>query len=314
MATEPDNRLILAAPARQLLQVWDLLLQGLDTAEAQGQRERWSEALQTGELTSEGLFVAQDGPRVVGAVWVQSQPGAYALLIPPEIASTETPLLAERLLRAALEAAGRQGVRLVQALLPTHDERHAEFLQRQGFAPLADLVYLLCLEGAFPDVRPEQVGWRCRPYQVVDEPALLALLPRTYEGSLDCPGLAGLRTAAESLAGYAAVGASGVEHWRLIEIDGRLAGCLLMADHPGDGPRELVYLGLVPEVRGRGLGVALSHWAQWEARTEGKRVLVLAVDAGNTPALRVYADAGFSIWEQRRVFMKNLGSSAVSAT
>ena len=309
MTTPADDRLILAASAGQLPQVWDLLLQGHDPADAQGQLERWTDALQSGELSSEGLFVAQDGPLVVGAVWVQSQPGAYALLIPPEIAPHETTRLAERLLQSALDAAYRHGVRLVQALLPVSDERHAEFLSAQGFATLADLVYLLCLEGAFPAERPQQVGWRCRPYQATDESALLALLPRTYEGSLDCPGLAGLRTAAESLAGYAAVGSSGVEHWRLVEVEGRLAGCLLMADHPGDGPRELVYLGLVPEVRGRGLGVALSHWAQWEARAAGKRVLVLAVDVGNAPALRVYSDAGFSIWEQRRVFMKNLSSS-----
>jgi GNAT superfamily N-acetyltransferase len=311
MATDADNRPILAAPAGRLPQVWDLLLQGHDAAEAQGQRERWTEALQSGELSSEGLFVAQDGPRIVGAVWVQSQPGAYALLIPPEVAPAETERLAERLLRSALEAACRKGVRLVQALLPTSDERHAKFLQVQGFAPLADLVYLLCLEGSFPATQPQPVGWSCRPYRAADEAALLDLLPRTYEGSLDCPGLAGLRSAAESLAGYAAVGSSGVEHWRLVEVEGRLAGCLLMADHPGDGPRELVYLGLVPEVRGRKLGVALSEWAQWEARTAGKRLLVLAVDVANAPALRVYAETGFSIWEQRRVFMKNLGSSRV---
>jgi hypothetical protein len=42
------------------------------------------------------------------------------------------------------------------------------------------------------------------------------------------------------------------------------------------------------------------------ARRGGAERLVLAVDAGNEPALRGYAAAGFVAWDRRGVFLKLL--------
>jgi mycothiol synthase len=86
--------------------------------------------------------------------------------------------------------------------------------------------------------------------------------------------------------------------------DGADLGCLLLADHPDQRIWELVYMGIVPEARGRGLGLALARQAQWRARQAGAERLVLAVDAANEPALRGYAAAGFITWDRRSVFLK----------
>ena len=40
---------------------------------------------------------------------------------------------------------------------------------------------------------------------------------------------------------------------------------LLLADHPKARHWELMYMGLVPEVRGRGWGRQIARYAQWLA-------------------------------------------------
>jgi ribosomal protein S18 acetylase RimI-like enzyme len=243
----------------------------------------------------------------LGAVWLQPQPGRYALLTPPALAAAVPQAVAEALLLRALEFARESSVNLVQALLPADAEGPVKFLLQHDFSELAELLYLVALSHGFPSAEPRG-AWRCRKIDSGDLPRLTALVECTYEGSLDCPGLAGRRSAADALAGYAAVGCSGLDHWRFVEEAGQAVGCLLLADHPGDGPRELVYLGLLPQVRGRGWGEQLSRFAQWTCRAAGKELLVLAVDAANAPAVAAYARAGFTRWETRRVLVRNLDS------
>ena len=69
---------------------------------------------------------------------------------------------------------------------------------------------------------------------------------------------------------------------------------------------ELVYMGLVPEVRGHGWGLELVRRAQGIAGRCGRERLVLAVDAQNAPAVALYEAAGFVRWDERRAFMRQL--------
>jgi ribosomal protein S18 acetylase RimI-like enzyme len=46
--------------------------------------------------------------------------------------------------------------------------------------------------------------------------------------------------------------------------------------------------------------------AQWLARQSGVPRLVLAVDVANTPALRLYAELGFIVFDRRTVCLKVL--------
>ena len=85
---------------------------------------------------------------------------------------------------------------------------------------------------------------------------------------------------------------------------GQPIGCLLLDDQAELDQLELLYLGLDPAVRGRGWGLELVRHAQWYAARIGRGRVVLAVDAANEPANRVYASAGFRVWEQHRMFAK----------
>jgi ribosomal protein S18 acetylase RimI-like enzyme len=88
---------------------------------------------------------------------------------------------------------------------------------------------------------------------------------------------------------------------------------MLFSPSPGTGTLELVYLGLSPMLRGRGLGgrllaFGLSHLV-W--REEG--TVTCAVDQRNTPACRLYERFGFVRFEERIALVRGLGDRARSS-
>jgi ribosomal protein S18 acetylase RimI-like enzyme len=65
-----------------------------------------------------------------------------------------------------------------------------------------------------------------------------------------------------------------------------------------------MYMGIVPEWRGRGWGQQIARHAQWLARGANAQRILVAVDAANTPAVDVYRSTGFEIWDRRVVFLR----------
>ena len=85
---------------------------------------------------------------------------------------------------------------------------------------------------------------------------------------------------------------------------GAILGCLLLTEHPAEKNWELIYFGVVPEARGSGQGLEIVRQAQWLTGQSSAERLVLAVDAANSPAIAVYAAAGFEAWDRRSVFLR----------
>jgi len=79
--------------------------------------------------------------------------------------------------------------------------------------------------------------------------------------------------------------------WHLAIADRNPVGIVLVNSLGGRG--ELVYLGVAPEARGKGLGRTLLARAIADTARMGLPVLGLAVDVENEPAMRLYAGAGF---------------------
>ncbi|MEM7315340.1 MAG: GNAT family N-acetyltransferase [Planctomycetota bacterium] len=83
-----------------------------------------------------------------------------------------------------------------------------------------------------------------------------------------------------------------LEHWYVAELASKAVGCLLMQMHPQE-TMELVYMGLTPQSRRRGIGSLLVQEARQTALEHYCNMLVTAVDVQNQPAMRVYERAGF---------------------
>ncbi|OHB79303.1 MAG: hypothetical protein A2W31_15775 [Planctomycetes bacterium RBG_16_64_10] len=255
-----------------------------------------------------GLLEARRDGQLVGAVWAQTQPGLTAVLWPPGLAHGEGQATARRLLTAACRHLAQQRIVIAQSLLGHASEHQAAGLQSVGFAPTAELIYLLATESSFPGTPPAR-DLEFESHCQANRARLAGILLRTYEQSLDCPQLNGVRRVDDILAGYRATGSFDPAHWLIVRRAGRDIGCLLLADQPRMGHVELMYMGVVPEARGSGCGLAMVRHAQWLARTHGRARLMLAVDARNRPALAIYDAAGFVGWERRQVWTRTFAGS-----
>jgi ribosomal protein S18 acetylase RimI-like enzyme len=129
----------------------------------------------------------------------------------------------------------------------------------------------------------------------------------TYDGTLDCPELAGRRTAEEILAAHRASGVFDPSQWELVELDGYDAGCVLLQRVPGHDALEIAYMGVVPKSRGRGVGADLLRRALAKTRASGCARLKVVVDARNAPARGLYERFGFRAIARREAYLRFVG-------
>jgi mycothiol synthase len=264
-------------------------------------------------LAGENVLVgAYRGPHLRGAVFLQLQPGKTAALWPPQLVDDEPPATAMQLLRAVGEPLAGRGIQVVQALLETGARTEATVLRKGGYQHVADLLYLVAANTLFP-VSPPRGDLEFEPYSTASRHRLLGIVDATYQQTLDCPQLNGVRDAEDVLTGYQATGVFDPHRWLIVRHDGDDVGCLLVADHPRQDTCELVYMGVAPAWRGRGWGMDIAQHAQWLARQAGRQRLVLAVDAANEPAIRMYAAVGFQAWDRRAAYLMVLSKGRPKA-
>jgi ribosomal protein S18 acetylase RimI-like enzyme len=249
------------------------------------------------------MCVAMRGGAIVGAAMAQLQPGRIAMAWPPRCANEEPASTSWALLQELLERLRESGVQLVQAFPDAPSQADQQLFEAAGFEHLADLLYLVSTDADFPDVLPALEA-ALEPYSEANHRRLLDVLDRTYEGTLDCPRLNGVRAAEDVLATYRRTIDFDPTRWFLVRLAGEDVGCLLLGDHPRDEQWELIYVGLVASARGRGLGRQLVRQAQWLTRQAGRGRLVLSVDAANAPALGLYASEGFVAWDRRAIYLR----------
>lgn len=235
----------------------------------------------------------------------------------PDAARQErSALLAEACdhLRALRRDDGAQAVVLAQALLEPEETDAMDALASAGFMRLGDLAYLrrpIPRSGGGTSVRwPAGVSLR----RMTDTPGDMALLSRaldrSYEHTLDCPELCGLRDVDDVLESHRSVGDFDPGMWWLILADGQAEGCMLLSVCPEQSSVELVYLGLSPALRGKGLGGQLLMLGVQSLTGRGEKNLTCAVDTRNTPAMSLYRRCGFHKFATRVPFVRSLRAPA----
>lgn len=247
------------------------------------------------------LLVALDGEQVVAAAWAQPHAGRTATLWPPKFTTSNDDRLAKSLIDNCIRRVADSNTTLLQAIVEPADVRTTNLLQSAGFAHAADLQYLEW----FPtdlEVRPAP-GLTLEKYSARLNSRMKDLIGRTYVGSLDCPILDKMRSLDDVLDGYRATGDFDPNMWKIISAEGQDIGAILLAPYTRLRQIELMYMGVVPERRGHGYGEALLKCAQSITVERRAEKLLLAVDAENSPARKLYQRAGFREWSERRVFV-----------
>lgn len=305
-----DPPRITPASNEQLAEVFSLVYCRLSQADHDSRVKSLVNDARRGILSTEGVFEARREGRLVGAIFSQVQPGRTAVGSPPRVVADEPDDTLGSLFDAMLAFFAENQTQVAHVLLESEAHQDDRLLRANGFEPLADLLYLVSAEGDLPQSRPqgplEGGPLEFLPYDAAIHDRLAAMVQATYEQSLDCPALNGVRAIDDILAGYQASGVFRPDLWFLIRHESRDVGCLLLADHPQHGNCELAYMGLHPNWRGRGWGAHITRFGQWVTRRLGRSRLILAVDSANRPARDMYTTAGFVGWDRRIVYWRVL--------
>jgi len=252
---------------------------------------------------TQDLIVAEvrDGARRCGVALAQLLAGRAALLWPIKADSRQ---VGRDLLDFLMNELRARGIVVAQVVLPLDQTDQAALFQEASFFSGGELVYMSAEEDAFPiDLAQSDLEF---PIVSPDDPELARVVEATYRDSLDCPLVDGWREISDVLAGYRATGTYRPELWRLVRCQGETVGCLLLSDFPEHEQGELTYLGIDPQYRGLGLGLKVSRWTLCFARQTSWRRVLLAVDAQNHPARRIYEEAGFADVARRTLLARRL--------
>jgi len=289
----------------------EMILHGGEPAPRDQQIAEMLLAVDRGELSLDGLLVARDGRHLSGAALIVMQPDGCGFLWPPAVfspPSTNGPSaedVADALLQAAVNRIDSANGWLSQCLLEPADTINAERLLRNGFRRLTDLEYLSrSLHEPLPSPSPGSRLEILRRDPREHRTRFAKVIERTYQNTSDCPGLDGLRTGTEAVSGHLTTGHFLPEQWMILSDKAGEVGVLILADHPDQHAWELVYMGVVPEARGRGYGREIVQTALHSAQQSGRDRLLLAVDRQNRFARDVYEEFGFCSFDVKSVYIR----------
>jgi len=257
------------------------------------------------------LWLARRGPRTVAAAMVVALAGRIGMLLhcPPGTKGVDKEALIDLIRRLTADrlAAGR--LHFVQRLVAPQATAEADVLAAAGYEQVAELVYMrLDLAAAAAQSEPDGQPLRMCTVRRAGRRRMQRVIAATYVGSLDCPRIAAARPMRDVLAAHRATGTYRPAWWWVAQSGGQDVGCVLVNDSHLFGVAEVVYAGVTPAHRGRGLMRRMLLYAARQLRAAGREALTLAVASRNVYALRVYERMGFARTDRRRLYVRLGGS------
>lgn len=258
------------------------------------------------------LWWIRQGDDPLAAALVVVSPGRTAMILHSSADGGEVavePL--GRLLGTLADETLSDRVVLLQALLspPAHDDVQA--FTAAGFTLLARLVYMRqSLRGRYLQMPAEAPKIECRHYNARRHADFASVILASYQDSLDCPRLEGLRSIEDVLSGHKASGIFRADLWTIAYCQGRPAGVVLMNENVTQNAAEIVYMGVAKPFRGKRIGGSLLVKAAQLAGSNRFGALCLAVDFRNYYAQRLYLRAGFVTAFERLAYVRARRSDA----
>jgi mycothiol synthase len=252
--------------------------------------------------------------RQTALLFVLFLPGKTAIAMFPAPGDVDiVPEDQQRLLAAGLEQLAFRELYYVQSLVePQAADKH-NMLRAAGFQYVTQLIYLQRAVAVprFDPPRAQEATWLA--YARRHHSAFAQMLLATYEDSRDCPELTGLRSIDAVIASHKAAGEFDPALWEIACVNGEHAGCVLLSRLTCGPLLEVVYMGVAPAWRRRGLGKLLLRRALEHCQAVGASELTAVVDRRNAPARQLYARFGFKPTAQREAYIhvSARGSSTV---
>ncbi len=257
----------------------------------------------------DNLWLARRHGLPSAAALVLRSPGRTGIVLQSPIRALRQVEDASAALASATHAARAGDIALLQALIEFTQVHEQASLKRCGFQALADLAYLrgpaLRGDAVAETALPEGLRlWQYLPeHRAVFARAILA----SYEQTLDCPGLLGLRSIEDVIEGHLSAGQFHPHLWWALTRDDAPVGVCLLSLAPSLSAAELVYLGLAPAWRRKGLARLLMRRAMAAAGAHGAERVLLAVDEANAPAMALYRSLGFEATDRKLAMILPLG-------
>lgn len=253
-------------------------------------------------MSLDRFWVGHDQHQPLAAVLQVEAPGkAGMLFLSPMPRDGLIPVMAALIAHASLPE-HTQGLSLLQILLDPHQHHERQAAELGGFSMLAQLQYMRRRTHKPVGELPLGDGLQISPWDESRRKLFADAILTSYEGTLDCPGLLGLRQIDDIIAGHMGAGTFTPALWQVMHRGDEPCAVMLMNPLSSNASMELAYLGLSPAYRGKGLGSRLVTHGLGLAWTAGAREMLLAVDEANTPALALYR-AGKFIPTARKVAM-----------
>jgi ribosomal protein S18 acetylase RimI-like enzyme len=306
---DPTHRLIRVGPERQQDAIARLV--GGPGARVDA-ADRFLEFSRTNGIDLSLLWARVDRrDQLLATVLAVPNPGRTVIVFSSPVTSPGGVELQGELIDFAAREMATGDLELAQVLIEPHDALQRDAFRAGGYSELARLSYMeRSLAGrnripraAFPDdvtVEPYVDGLR-------DE--MLEALEASYEETLDCPGLRGLRRTEDIFEGHRGTGIFEPTLWTLLRVDGRPGGVLMLNPAPASNTIELVYIGLAKFAQGRGIGRELLRFGFGQLAERSERAVTLAVDDRNHPAITLYRREGFRRVLRRVAMIRSLRDS-----
>lgn len=264
--------------------------------------DQFIEFTQKQRMSLDELWLAHEHGQAVAAVLIVPSPGRTAILFVSPTIATDGAVEA-RLARVACQSQSGERIRLVQAILDPGQEAEAKALRAAGFRNLATLIYMQRATERGRATLELEPGYELSIWNEADRTLFERAILKSYENTHDCPGLLGLREMSDILAGHMASGRFVPELWAVVRRGGEPAGVMLINLAPPRQGAELVYLGLSPDARGKGLARKLMDYGLALAHQHGASSITLAVDDQNAPALKLYQALRFHGYARKRAMI-----------
>jgi len=247
---------------------------------------------------------------IAAAVMIAVNPGRTGMLFVSPAARAWRPQMTTQLVREALVTEDPGKITMIQALLEPAQEDEAQALEAAGMHHLATLAYLQRRADLLsPDNNLAQCGCQVVHWSDRNRDLFQQTILASYQDTLDCPGLLGLRSIEDIIDGHMATGRFDPQLWSIYLRNGEPIAVMLLNELPAQRVMELVYLGVTPSGRRQGLGRQLVRHATVTAAARRALSVVLAVDEANVPARHLYQSLNFHTTARKRAMIVNLAAA-----